>query len=261
MPDWRQEWPQRGGGWHGIASRSRLLCLLAAAAGGGTSPALPAIRHPLSPRSSPCPALIQAPAGMQHVLEAMPRLALYSSGRAGGPAARSLHQAAPRRRLASSAAAAAAAGGGSGVPAPGEAAKRVESLFAMHPTLTLERAVGDKHGIDQNLWDSCHFRAEIYPDLPLATTWRDLLRRTVQTAGRDSEAGWVGPAAQACPAERWTVRTVAAQLRSRDQLRAMMLSAAGVDASGDPKPGGSSADALLFVSGSHPARHLPGATK
>lgn len=198
---------------------------------------------------------------MQHVLEAMPRLALYSSGRAGGPAARSLHQAAPRRRLASSAAAAAAAGGGSGVPAPGEAAKRVESLFAMHPTLTLERAVGDKHGIDQNLWDSCHFRAEIYPDLPLATTWRDLLRRTVQTAGRDSEAGWVGPAAQACPAERWTVRTVAAQLRSRDQLRAMMLSAAGVDASGDPKPGGSSADALLFVSGSHPARHLPGATK
>lgn len=119
--------------------------------------------------------------------------------------------------------------------------------------------MGDKHGIDQNLWDSCHFRAQVYPDLPLATTWRDLLRRTVQTVGRESEPGHLEHPAKVCPAERWTVRTVAAQLRSRDQLRSMMLSAAGVDAAGDPRPGVAPADALLFVSGSHPARHLPGA--
>ncbi|KAL4458173.1 hypothetical protein ABPG75_013038 [Micractinium tetrahymenae] len=155
----------------------------------------------------------------------------------------------------------AAAQGGSGVAAPGEAARRVDRLFGSGPALCLERAVGEKHGIDQNLWDSCHFRAQVYPDLPLATTWRDLLRRTVQTAGRQPEAGGVEPPAKVCPAERWTVRTVAAQLRSRDQLRAMMLSAAGVDAAGDPKPGVQPADALLFVSGSHPARRLPGASK
>lgn len=159
--------------------------------------------------------------------------------------------------------AAAAEATGSGLPGgsvpTGAAARRVAALFVRQPALCLERAVGEKHGIDQNLWDSCHFQAEIYPDLPLATTWRDLLRRTVQTAGHESEVGRVEPPPKVCPAERWTVRTVAAQLRSRDQLRSMMLSAAGVDPAGDPKPGVRPADALLFVSGSHPARHLPGA--
>ena len=151
-------------------------------------------------------------------------------------------------------------GSGSGVPPPGEAARRVDALFARAPAvLCLERAVGEKHGVDANLWDSCHFRAQVYPDLPLATTWRDLLRRTVQTAGREPEPGRVEPPSAACPAERWTVRTVAAQLRSRDQLRSMMLAAAGVDEGGDPRPGAARADALLFVSGSHPARRLPGA--
>lgn len=152
-----------------------------------------------------------------------------------------------------------AAAASEGVGAPGAAARRVAGLFAQQPTLCLERAVADKHGIDQNLWDSCHFQAEIYPDLPLASTWRDLLRRTLSAGGHESEAGSVEPPAARCPAERWTVRTVAAQLRSRDQLRTMMLSAAGVDESGDAKPGVRSCDALLFVSGSHPARHLPGA--
>lgn len=148
-----------------------------------------------------------------------------------------------------------------GASAPGEAARRVDTLFSGGPVLCLERAVGEKHGVDGTLWDSCHFHAQVYPDLPLASTWRDLLRRTVQTAGRQPDAGWAEPPARACPAPRWTVRTLAAQLRSRDQLRAMMLSAAGVDAGGDPRPGVLPADALLFVSGSHPARRLPGASK
>lgn len=146
------------------------------------------------------------------------------------------------------------------LPPPGEATRRVDALFRRSaPLLTLERAVGEKHGIDGNLWDSCRFGAQIYPDLPLASTWRDLLRRTVQTAGRAAEPGSVDPPPAACPAERWTVRTVAAQLRSRDQLRSMMLSAAGVGLDGEPRPGAAPADALLFVSGSHPARRLPGA--
>lgn len=164
------------------------------------------------------------------------------------------------RRLAFSTAAA-YSGGGSGVAVPGEAARRVDRLFAPPPTLLcLERSVGEKYGIDANLWDSCHFRAQVFPDLPLASTWRDLLRRTVQTPpGQQAEGVQLDPHPMACPAERWTVRTVAAQLRSRDQLRSMMLSAAGVDEGGDPRPGVQPADALLFVSGSHPARHLPGA--
>ena len=146
------------------------------------------------------------------------------------------------------------------LPPPGEAARRTDALFRRQaPLLTLERAVGEKHGVDANLWDSCRFAAQIYPDLPLASTWRDLLRRTVQTAGRPAEPGGVEPPPAVCPAERWTVRTVAAQLRSRDQLRSMMLSAAGVGPDGEPRPGVAPADALLFVSGSHPARRLPGA--
>jgi hypothetical protein len=169
------------------------------------------------------------------------------------------------RRLTCSAAAEHGVNGVDGVggaEAPGAAARKVAALFqqqAKHPTLSLERAVGDKHGIDRNLWDSCHFQAEVYPDLPVAATWRDLLRRTLQTPGHESEAGRMEPPPARCPADRWTVRTVAAQLRSRDQLRSMMLSAAGVDPAGDPKAGVRPADALLFVSGSHPARHLPGA--
>ncbi len=149
---------------------------------------------------------------------------------------------------------------GSSLPPPGEASRRVDGLFRRPaPLLTLERAVGEKHGVDGNLWESCRFGAQIYPDLPLASTWRDLLRRTVKTAGRAAEPGSVDPPPATCPAERWTVRTVAAQLRSRDQLRCMMLSAAGVGPDGEPRPGAARADALLFVSGSHPARRLPGA--
>jgi hypothetical protein len=139
------------------------------------------------------------------------------------------------------------------------AAGRVCSLFARAPMLSLERAVGDKYGIDQQLWDSCHFQAQVYPDLPLASTWRDLVRRTMRSAGHKVDEEWEPPQSQYCPSERWTVRTVAAQLRSRDQLRSMMLAAAGRDAAGEPRHGVQPADALLFVSGSHPARRLAGA--
>lgn len=125
--------------------------------------------------------------------------------------------------------------------------------------LSLERAVGDKYGIDQQLWDSCRFQTQVYPDLPLASSWRDLLRLTTRRASREVEEEREPPSGHSCPCQGWTVRTVAAQLRSRDQLRSMVLSAAGRDAAGEPRPGAQPADALLFVSGSHPARRLPGA--
>ena len=42
---------------------------------------------------------------------------------------------------------------------------------------------------------------------------------------------------------------------SMDEMIARVSQAAGVDAEGDPRPGTRPADALLCVSGSHPARY------
>eukprot|EP01026_Neomeris_dumetosa_P037715 TRINITY_DN3057_c0_g1_i6.p2 TRINITY_DN3057_c0_g1~~TRINITY_DN3057_c0_g1_i6.p2 ORF type:complete len:317 (-),score=49.07 TRINITY_DN3057_c0_g1_i6:107-1057(-) len=61
--------------------------------------------------------------------------------------------------------------------------------------------------------------------------------------------------------DKWLVCTVAAQLRSRSQIRHQILSACGLNDFGELKPGNDRADALLFVSGSHPGRRLNGASK
>jgi 5,10-methylenetetrahydrofolate reductase len=53
------------------------------------------------------------------------------------------------------------------------------------------------------------------------------------------------------------VRTVAAQLRSNEQLRRCLQQAAGVDAACRPLPGVQPANALLLVGGGHPFRRLP----
>lgn len=145
---------------------------------------------------------------------------------------------------------------------PSDGSARVATVFARPPALLLERSVGDKNALDQKLWDSCCFQAEVYPDLPVASTWRDLLRRTMgQRVGKERKGGRMLVPSVACSGERWTVHTVAAQLRSRDQLRSMMLAAAGLDAGNETKCSCHPADALLLVSGSHPARQLPGASR
>ena len=43
--------------------------------------------------------------------------------------------------------------------------------------LTLERSVGNAVGSDQELLATRAFQAEVFPDLPIATSWRGLLRK------------------------------------------------------------------------------------
>ena len=55
------------------------------------------------------------------------------------------------------------------------AAARLDRLFCDRgPLLTLERSRGDQ---DASLWATGVFRAGVYPDLPVATTWPALLKR------------------------------------------------------------------------------------
>ena len=162
------------------------------------------------------------------------------------------------RRRYSAAPEAAHSGGGSAAGEP--AACSLQQLFrGGRPVLCLERAVGDRAGVDEELWGSGQFSAQVYPDLPVATSWRDLLR--LAGGGAGAAPGGGRAAGSAPPDERWLVQTVAAQCRSAGQLRLLTLEAAGVDAEGEAVPGARGADALLFVSGSHPARSLPGVSK
>ncbi|KAK9824200.1 hypothetical protein WJX72_008491 [[Myrmecia] bisecta] len=67
------------------------------------------------------------------------------------------------------------------------------------------------------------------------------------------------PSAQQSHAgDRWQVTTVAAQLRSRDQIERELCRAAGRDVQGTPLATGQAADALLLLSGGHPVRRVPG---
>ena len=50
-------------------------------------------------------------------------------------------------------------------------------LFANRRVLTLERSIGANLGRDADLWRSGAFHVSIYPDLPAAMTWADLLRQ------------------------------------------------------------------------------------
>ena len=57
--------------------------------------------------------------------------------------------------------------------------------------LTLERSVGARFGVDSELAKAGQFTAEVYPDLPIATTWRELfgssLNRSVSVWYRDEQ--------------------------------------------------------------------------
>jgi hypothetical protein len=159
--------------------------------------------------------------------------------RAFAPAAARAHG---RRRLHAAAAAAAAREGGGDAPA---AAARLEALFARGPALTLERATAGRAGEDAALWATGRFAAQVHPDLPVASTWLELLRKAQRGGAAAAEAAAAPPPPPASPSGAWTVRTVAAQCRPRADLAARVRAA------------GAAADALLFVSGSHPARRLP----
>jgi hypothetical protein len=41
-------------------------------------------------------------------------------------------------------------------------------------TLTLERSIGKSYGAEAELQGTSAFAAEVFPDLPIATTWQNL---------------------------------------------------------------------------------------
>ena len=45
---------------------------------------------------------------------------------------------------------------------------------ALQPIICLERSVGARQGVDAHLWSQGSFSAEVYPDLPIATSWGEL---------------------------------------------------------------------------------------
>ena len=112
--------------------------------------------------------------------------------------------------------------------------------------LSLERSIGERLGVDSTLWKTGAFHAQGYPDLPFAATWNQLIHKLL------SASAAAVPAPPATPHQGGlVVRTIGAQCRSRDQLQGLMRSACSPGGDADP------AGALLFVSGSHPARQLP----
>ncbi|KAG2501573.1 hypothetical protein HYH03_000078 [Edaphochlamys debaryana] len=129
-------------------------------------------------------------------------------------------------------------------------------------TLTLERGMGKEYGKEAELQSSGAFAAEVFPDLPIATTWQNLIKAL---------SGSLRASATADPAPPFThfttrpgaakVVTVAANLRSEADIEARIRSAcAGPDAAAQGPEGAQGpqrARALLCVSGSHPVRSLP----
>lgn len=47
-------------------------------------------------------------------------------------------------------------------------------IFQHRPALTLERAVGEKLGLDSDLWTRAPFIAGVVPDLPVISSWKQL---------------------------------------------------------------------------------------
>ncbi|CAM9641319.1 unnamed protein product, partial [Ascophyllum nodosum] len=139
---------------------------------------------------------------------------------------------------------------------------------------TLERSTGAHAGKDEALWQSGVFHAEVVPNLSPAVTFGDLLKVCAQTAKvailgeRPRTPSTVkyrevktAPTATVSNGShgRCLVRTVAVQTSRLEELQLrLQAAAAGVDSLGkalDHKRRPS--DALLLLSGSHPARRLP----
>ena len=57
------------------------------------------------------------------------------------------------------------------------AGRRLHSLFQDRPVLTLERSVGKVAGADTALRQSGLFRAGITPDLPVVSSWKELVAK------------------------------------------------------------------------------------
>jgi len=117
--------------------------------------------------------------------------------------------------------------------------------------LTLERTVGATSGADTDLVTTGAFGAQVFPDLPAATTWANLWKSMGSSAAtsQDEDKG-----SDVAP-DSLKVITVAANLRSMQEIEQRMVAATTAGPSGRP------ADALLLVTGSHPLRTLPGSRR
>eukprot|EP01023_Acetabularia_acetabulum_P035640 TRINITY_DN3363_c0_g1_i5.p1 TRINITY_DN3363_c0_g1~~TRINITY_DN3363_c0_g1_i5.p1 ORF type:complete len:610 (-),score=76.64 TRINITY_DN3363_c0_g1_i5:117-1946(-) len=153
--------------------------------------------------------------------------------------------------------------------------KRKKPLF-------LERTIGSKLGQDLDLWNTGKFSAEVYPDLPQLSGWRERQKglgnaaKTNACLLKNQQEAWIDTDVRPSmiadengnnsyqisrSTDKWLIVSVAAQLRSRSQIRHSLLAACGLDEKGEQQPGHDPADALLLVSGSHPGRQLNGAKK
>lgn len=132
--------------------------------------------------------------------------------------------------------------------------------------LVLERSLGKRNGLDSDLWYSLPFAAEVIPDLPIASSWLGLyeaainglpwpLAKSPPAVAVRSAAGVDADRKKRDVKQSLHVQTIAAQVRSRTSIRAKML------ASIVGHENRRSADAFLCVSGSHPARRLPGSSR
>eukprot|EP01025_Chloroclados_australasicus_P006717 TRINITY_DN12143_c1_g1_i1.p1 TRINITY_DN12143_c1_g1~~TRINITY_DN12143_c1_g1_i1.p1 ORF type:complete len:430 (-),score=28.50 TRINITY_DN12143_c1_g1_i1:136-1425(-) len=130
---------------------------------------------------------------------------------------------------------------------------KLQQLFQRKNNLPvfLERVVGEKHGTDNELWKYGKFAAEVYPDLPEIDGWRKglkLARQNEIVNYRFLETS------QEFNIDKWLIVTVAAQLRCNQSIRRNIMAACALDDRGENIPGRRPADAILFVSGSHPGR-------
>eukprot|EP00887_Chlorella_sp_A99_P006191 scaffold3.g6191.t1 len=139
-------------------------------------------------------------------------------------------------------------------PAPEASEAKLQHLFGGAPALILERAMGERSGSDQCLWERGAFGAEVYPDLPVATSWRELLPRMWRGGTAAANSNSSGHAGGGGGRLGWHVQTLAGQLRGVGEVRQMLCGAAA----GTWPAGGPPADAVLVVSGGHPVRALPG---
>ena len=127
-------------------------------------------------------------------------------------------------------------------------------------SLCLERTVGAREGVDEALWQTGYFDAQVYPDLPLSSSWYQLLSRwPLGIPSSDASASRFaamcmdqGQTEHNFDREKILVRTIAAQCRSKNELQ-QILSESDRSASQH----GFRKSALLLVSGSHPGRSLP----
>eukprot|EP00884_Botryococcus_braunii_P021135 jgi/Botrbrau1/7705/Bobra.0159s0140.2 len=135
-----------------------------------------------------------------------------------------------------------------------ETGRDVDALFANGRIATLERGIGKSGGSDGSLWEKGPFSGEVYPDLPMAMTWGNLLSQNLPRNLMFWKENPLKLETYGSFADRWVVRSVGIQ--SYLDVRKRLVAAAGLDSNGDPLQAVRGANALLLVSGSHPVRQI-----